>query len=78
MKVLRGLQNMTLGIEERHIAVSEIRLGRSSVFGLLKPFGFFDLPETRPDRTTIRFGIRSVSVGFRNSQQKNFYVSLPF
>ena len=31
-------------IGEQKIAVSEIRFGGVSVFGLMKPFRFFDLP----------------------------------
>ena len=49
--------------EELKIAISEVRFGARSDFGLYKPFRFFDLPASRSESPIIWFGIGSVGVG---------------
>ena len=51
---------------------SEIRFGRRSVFGFLKPFPFFDLHASRSESPATRFGTGSVSVVIHQGHRKTF------
>ena len=57
-----------------HRRRSEIRFGRSSVFGFLKPFPFFDLHATRSESHATGFGTGSVSVVRHMGHRKSVWI----